>query len=321
MKLSVKKGATSRSWLIFIADSSSLTGAGRTGLVFNTSGLACYYARPRAAAVAVTLASQSVGGAYASGGFVEIDATNMPGWYRFDPPDAALADGDVDSVGFHFKGAANMAPLPLEVQLGVDLSDARHQDMVDACVRGTAQGGGTNYVDLPAAASATDNFYAGNGVGCWVMIVGNTGAGQGRKGIAYTGSSRRLTVAKDWVTPPDSTSKIIVIPEGVPIFDATNPVIADARRVNNDATAGQQLQRGALGIMSGQAVAGTLSTTQMTTNLTLAHPDLLKDRSVIWRTGTLAGCSKRITGSTTGGLLSYEQTPVPPGSGDAFDVV
>jgi len=124
MKLALVKGATSQTVLIFIQDSTSTTGAGKTGLVFNTASLVAYYARPRAAAVAITLATQTVTGAFSSGGFVEVDATNMPGVYRLDPPDAALATG-VDSVVIMLKGATGMAPLPLEVQLtSMDLNNA-----------------------------------------------------------------------------------------------------------------------------------------------------------------------------------------------------
>jgi hypothetical protein len=124
MKLALPKGATSQTVLIFIQDSTSTGGAGKTGLAFNTASLTAYYARPRAAAVAITLATQTVTGAYSSGGFVEIDATNMPGLYRFDPPDAVLATG-VDSVVVMLKGATGMAPLPLEIQLtDFNLNDA-----------------------------------------------------------------------------------------------------------------------------------------------------------------------------------------------------
>lgn len=117
MKLSIKQGATSVSVNIFIADSSSTTGAGLTGLVFNSSGLVAYYMRPRVAATAITLATlAAVTSAYSSGGFKEIDATNAPGWYRFDIPDAVIANAE-RFVSIHFKGATNMAPLPLEIAL------------------------------------------------------------------------------------------------------------------------------------------------------------------------------------------------------------
>lgn len=150
MKLALVKGAASQTILLFIQNSSVTTGAGLTGLVFNSAGLTCYYARPRAAAVAVTLATQTVTGAFSSGGFVEIDATNMPGVYRFDPPDAALATG-VDSVAFLLKGATNMAQLPLEIQLtSFDLNDA-DPDVNMVKVSGTPQTAGDIVARLPAA--------------------------------------------------------------------------------------------------------------------------------------------------------------------------
>lgn len=116
MKLSVQVGSTSQSVNVFIQDSSSTTGAGLSGLVYNTSGLTAYYGLPRAAAAAISLATlAAVTSAYSSGGFKEIDATNMKGWYRFDIPDAALASGRFVSI--HLQGAANMAPCPIEIEL------------------------------------------------------------------------------------------------------------------------------------------------------------------------------------------------------------
>lgn len=112
----VLKDSTSRSEYIFIQDSSSTTGAGKTGLAFNTASLAAYYVRPLGSATAITLATQTVTGAWSSGGFVEVDGTNMPGVYRFDVPNAVFATG-VDKAVVMLKGASNMAPVALEYQL------------------------------------------------------------------------------------------------------------------------------------------------------------------------------------------------------------
>lgn len=116
MKISILAGAASQTVNVFIRNSGSSTGAGLTGLVFNSAGLTAYYALPKAAAVQITLATlAAVTSSYSSGGFKEIDATNMPGWYRFDIPDAALASGRY--VDIHFQGAASMAPCPVEIEL------------------------------------------------------------------------------------------------------------------------------------------------------------------------------------------------------------
>lgn len=115
-KLSLEAGASSLSLYVFIQDSASINGSGKTGLVYNSSGLKAYYVRPRAAAVAISLVTQTVTGGYSSGGFVEVDSTNMPGVYRLDLPNAAVAAG-ADSAVIMLSGAVGMAPLVLEVEL------------------------------------------------------------------------------------------------------------------------------------------------------------------------------------------------------------
>lgn len=114
MSESVYAGLTSQTIDVLLYDSSSTTGAGLTGLVYNSSGLSCYYRKgATGTATSITLATQTVGGAWSSGGFVQIDATNMPGVYRFDIPNAV-----VDSEGFatvYFQGATNLQPTSLRI--------------------------------------------------------------------------------------------------------------------------------------------------------------------------------------------------------------
>lgn len=116
MKLSIQAGSTSQSINIFIQNAASAQGAGLTGLVYNSASLTAYYMLPRAAAVSITLATlAAVTSSWSSGGFKEIDATNAPGWYRFDIPNAAIASGRFAS--FHFRGAASMVETPVECEL------------------------------------------------------------------------------------------------------------------------------------------------------------------------------------------------------------
>lgn len=116
MKLLIKKDATDVTLYVLILDSSSTTGAGKTGLAFNTASLTCYYVRPGGNSAQLTLATQTVTGAHADGGFVEVDPTNLPGVYRLDLSDAIVATG-VNSVVVQLKGAAGMAPVTLELEL------------------------------------------------------------------------------------------------------------------------------------------------------------------------------------------------------------
>jgi hypothetical protein len=115
-KLLVQKESTSRREYLFIQNNSVGTGAGLTGLAFNSAGLGAWYVRTGAAAVAISLVSQTPTGAYSSGGFAEVDAANMPGVYRFDVPNTTFATGS-DKAIVMLKGATNMAPVVLEYQL------------------------------------------------------------------------------------------------------------------------------------------------------------------------------------------------------------
>jgi len=89
---------------------------GATGLVFNTSGLAAYYVRNQSAPVAITLVTQTPTGAWSSGGFAEISSSLVPGVYRLDVPNAALAAGASD-VTIVVRGASGTNGAVLTVTL------------------------------------------------------------------------------------------------------------------------------------------------------------------------------------------------------------
>jgi hypothetical protein len=124
-KLSILAGATSQSINLFIQNST--TGAPLTGLAYNTSSLTAYYsfAGANAGSVQIVLATlAAVNSAYSSGGFKEIDSTNMPGVYRLDLPNAVVAASKGRSVTVYLQGAANMAPCVAEMEItGVDNQD------------------------------------------------------------------------------------------------------------------------------------------------------------------------------------------------------
>lgn len=128
-KAQLVKGTTSYLTDIFIQNNSLTTGAGLTGLVFNTASLTAYYHRSNSAtATAISLATMTAG-TWATAGFVEVDATNMPGVYQIGIPNAALASG-AGNVSILLKGATNMAPVVLEIELtGTDNQDAVHGGM------------------------------------------------------------------------------------------------------------------------------------------------------------------------------------------------
>jgi len=123
MKLTVNKDTTSKIIQIFILDAGRSDGSGLTGLAHDTIDLTAYYIREGAASTtAISLVTATVG-TYTSGGFKEVDATNMPGVYELHPPNACFATG-ADQVVIFLNGPGNnMVPLPIEIQLVADTDD------------------------------------------------------------------------------------------------------------------------------------------------------------------------------------------------------
>jgi hypothetical protein len=120
----ITPGATDQTLYLFIPDSASSVGAGKTGLAYNSSGLVCYYVRTLGSAAALTLATQTATGAHSDGGFVEVSSANMPGIYRLDLSDAIIAAG-VDQAWIELKGAAGMVPVLIHISLGFQAADIR----------------------------------------------------------------------------------------------------------------------------------------------------------------------------------------------------
>jgi hypothetical protein len=168
MKVIRTKGSTSNIEQIFIADSSSTTGAGLTGLTNATSGLTAYYHRKAdTTATAISLVTMTVG-TFTSSGFKEIDSTNMPGWYQFCPPDACYATGD---CAIHLKGATNMAPLPIEIQLTV----ADFQDTVRLGLTAIPNVASGSAGALPTTGTGSNQISVSSGA---VIVQSGTGTGQ-----------------------------------------------------------------------------------------------------------------------------------------------
>ena len=179
----IKSGSTSQTIDIFVLNSSSTVGAGLTGLVFNSAGLTCYYRKGAlGAATSVTLATLAlITTPWATGGFKEVDATNMPGLYRFDIPNLALDTAGITVI--YFKGAANMAPVVLEIEVvAVDVFDGVRMGLTSLP---NAVAGAINGVPLSVAAGGAVNTLQINGttqtardIGASVLLSPGTGTGQ-----------------------------------------------------------------------------------------------------------------------------------------------
>ena len=102
-------------------------------------------------------------------------------------------------------------------------------------------------------------------------------------------------------------------------------VIQDAIKVITDAltaAAATKLALSAAGIVAGAAEAGTLSTTQMTTNLTEATDDHYIGAVIVWTSGPLAGQRTDITDyAGANGLLTFTAVTEAPEDGNTFVIL
>lgn len=97
----------------------------------------------------------------------------------------------------------------------------------------------------------------------------------------------------------------------------------DVTKIDGSATAAQLLSISARVMISGAAQTGTLSVSQMTTDLSYTIANLLAGRVLIFTTGDLAGRAAVIAGyAVSGGRITFA-TPLPqaPVNGDEFIIL
>ena len=144
--ITIAPGSTSQSIELYL---------GATGLTASTSGLSARYNRTRTASVSIPLVARTIAQAWTAGGFAEVDSTNMPGIYRLDLPDAALAAG-ADDVTVVVRGASgtNGAVMTIKLSSGGLTSAQTASAVWDASPAGyntaTTFGGVVNQIDTTA---------------------------------------------------------------------------------------------------------------------------------------------------------------------------
>jgi len=198
MKLKLKEGTTSKIVTVFVQDSSSTVGAGLAGLVFNTASLTGYWiAEGDATATAITLATMTAG-TWATGGFVEVDATNLPGVYQVGLPDVVVDATSEGSVVVMLKGAANMAPVLMEIELdAIDYKDSVRGGMTALPAAVPGANGGVFIAGTNAATTITTGLtttFTGNLTGSVGSVTGAVGSVTGAVG-SVTGAVGSVTGA------------------------------------------------------------------------------------------------------------------------------
>jgi hypothetical protein len=123
--ITIAPGSTSQSIELYL---------GATGLTASTAGLSAYYNRTRSADVQITpLVARTIGQPWTSGGFAEVNPSTMPGVYRLDLPDAAVAAG-ADDVTVVVRGASgtNGAVMTIKLSSGGLTAAQTAQAVLDA---------------------------------------------------------------------------------------------------------------------------------------------------------------------------------------------
>lgn len=275
-KLSLVKGTTSYIAQVFIQDSSSTTGAGLTGLVFNSGSMTAYYHRDTdTTATVMTLVTMTVG-TWTSLGFKEIDATNMPGWYQLGIPNAALATG-AKNIGIHLKGATNMAPLPIEIEL----TATDNQDAV--------RGGMTA---LPnAAAEAAGGLYTRG-----------TGAGQINQAANGQIDANLARILNTAVATPATAGVLDVNIKNMNNIAATaittiNANVGTTQPINFTGTAGSALAKSDMVDIAGAAVSTT--TAQIGANAVQVNGQTTSAAGTVTFPGSIASPTNITAGTIT----------------------
>ena len=148
-------GLTSQSIDLFVNDTSSTVGAGLSGLLYNSAGIqAAYRIGASGTVTSFSLVSQTVGAAWVSGGFVEVDPSLMKGVYRLDLPN--VVSGTEAFVTVYLSGAANMGPIVLRLDckpLAVDVKRIASQSANASAA-----------VTFPATIASTTNITTATGI-------------------------------------------------------------------------------------------------------------------------------------------------------------
>lgn len=169
-----------------------------------------------------------------------------------------------------------------------------------------------------SAPSVVDIVAGVEGSASIVSILADTDELQGNQGDWATADLTGIALTSDIaaLNDFDASSDDVAV-----VVSVTNRVTANVDQIDGNATAATNLQKSALAITAGAAIAGTLSTTQMSTNLGANDEDAFKGLIIKWTSGALSGQASDITASSTASLLTYTATTASPASTDTFVIL
>jgi len=183
----------------------------------------------------------------------------------------------------------------------------------------TATAAGT-HVRVPIIKAGGNDFAVG---GDWTPVTGDVkiskdGGAQGNIGTlpAYTNGAWAFQLTGTELTAQQI--EIMVVDTATKAVEDQCIIVETFGHVDAMHTS----ERMSSGIVSSAAATGTLSTTQMTSDLTEVTNDHYNGRTLIWLDGDLAGQATDITDYVgTNGLLTFTEVTEIPSDGDKFIIV
>ena len=165
-------------------------------------------------------------------------------------------------------------------------------------------------------------------------------SGSGQLIIAASCDSGTINLTGTWEITDNSGGAVTIIQDDVatdvitlqadtddiqtrlPAALVSGKMDSDTTAISGSTAAADQLEASAKTIVVGAAQTGTLSTTQMTTDLTEATDDHYNGRIIIWTSGVLKDQATNITDYTgVSGLLTFTATTEAPSNNDTFVIV
>lgn len=208
MRRKIKAGSTSVMLTIFVQDTSSTTGDGLSGLTHATSGLVFEYRRKGESSWTVGTKVAGTLGTYTQWSIVADGS--LAGAYEIGIPNAAVAAG-VEWVDIRLYGAADMLPVPIEIELdAVDYQDAtafglsRMDAAIGSRMATYTQPAGFLASTFPSTVASTTNITLASGV----TLAPTTGLGNQTADITGSLSGSVGSVASYGTLVADITTSI-----------------------------------------------------------------------------------------------------------------
>lgn len=259
-----------------------------------------------------------------TGGLTGMDAETSLDGAAF--ADAAAAEVEIGTTGYAYVDLSVAEMSGDMIWLRFDASNANaiiYEERLypEACSdSGVAQSATASTVVIRSGAVASNDFYNGQ----QIEIVRGTGAGQTRTITDYVGASKTVSVDRDWITNPDTTSVYVIKFIGTSQTTAIDAK-ADVLKINGEADAASNMAALYLGGLIASSVNDAGATTTVfigDTGLSTTN-DFYQYAWLIFTSGANEGVCERISDYVGGTLTITLQNALPaaPANNDTFVIL